>query len=193
MKKIKNFVKLMLLKIKSYKLKKKPFCTTNLIYNLKFNLKMVHNYHIKGKTIFFIGFPNKLPHFKKTIKTTKHIFIPENIWLYGALSNQKRIGEYIKGLKNEKLKILLEMKKKPNLIVLSYKNEAILKEIKNLRVPIISIYSLNDIVDTPFLRMLNKEEEEYLTSQYIRLFFLSTLHIFKKNKQYNKHTFKKKY
>lgn len=126
-----KLLKLKLIKTKTYK---KHYNLKNLkyedfLYRLKKSLKIIHKYHINNKNIIFISnstvFEKKI---KKIIKQTKHIFIPQLMWV-NLLSN-----------KSKKLQSLnYKYNKEPDLIVILCDkfNNNIIKEYKKKKTPLI--------------------------------------------------------
>lgn len=128
--------KLMYLQILKIYYKKKSSNFEKNLNQIKIHFNKISNiiykYHIIGKKILFLGFPM---HFKKVIKNTKHILIPEFMWFNGMLNN--RIN---KNIPLSILKLTTKLKKKIDLIVIanfSKKAEAI-KESYIARIPIIN-------------------------------------------------------
>ena len=115
---------------------------------LKKALKVIYEYHINRCQILFIGFP-KL-HNKKFLnisKQTNHFFIPNSIWINGLFCNKLSILRYLKLkyskkniLQSKNIKVLLNLKKKPDLIVIYNQNLELnaLNESYKLGIPIIS-------------------------------------------------------
>jgi ribosomal protein S2 len=93
-----------------------------------------------------LSFNSKL---KNLLKNTKHMYVPESVWMNGILTNQNSCFKYI--LKNQKSinrkisTILFKTKRKSDLIVIlnSSANFNALNEGYLTRVPIISLNSDN--------------------------------------------------
>lgn len=175
-----NFIKILFFKTKIPKLNNNinNFLQFNLDNTLEFNFKMklniIYKYHSKGKYIFFVGFSSLLyNNFLNIIEKTRHVFLTEKIWMNGVLSNRQIIIKYIQKINDEKLNILLQIKKKPNLVVMANKNKDIIKEVSRLKIPIIFI--------TDF-----KKFQNYITDHINKIFFLLILSIFKKFETRNK-------
>lgn len=144
-----KLIRLQLLKSKTYKLNKSDNRYMKLEYielHLKKALQIIYDYHFNNKKIFFVGVPKKVQQkFTKTLQRTQHLFIPESTWIIGILSNRTSIFKYIhqqvnsniKTKKNNNLKSLFEIQKKPDLIVLfNEKSESkALQEANKLRIP----------------------------------------------------------
>ena len=118
-------------------------------YNFKTNIKLtecylnkisnlIYNYHIHGKKILFLGFPQN---FKKLLQNTNHILISEYSWINGMLSNKnlntkKRLNTF-----GYKYKLMSQLQSKLDLIIvynLNPKNTAI-KESQIARIPTITV------------------------------------------------------
>lgn len=112
---------------------------------LKQVLKIVYEYHINHFKILFIGFPivSKLKH-KKLIHFTNHNFISEQLWVSGIFRNRFSILTYLNLIQSqnfsESLKLLLSVKKKPDLVVIFNQNVEInaINEFYKTRIPILS-------------------------------------------------------
>lgn len=123
-----KLIYLNILKSKSHK----KFHLTNLknstrqteLY-LKKAAQVIYRYHIFGKRILFLGFPLNFQH---SLKKTKHVLIPESNWLNGIITNQILRFNYSltkqqKRLPFKVIKLLLQLKKKIDLIVVFNLNE----------------------------------------------------------------------
>ncbi len=112
---------------------------------LKQVLKLVYEYHINHFKILFIGFPivSKLKQ-KKLIHFTNHNFISEKLWVSGIFRNRFSILTYLNLIQSqnfsESLKLLLSVKKKPDLVVIFNQNVEInaINEFYKTRIPILS-------------------------------------------------------
>ena len=158
-----NLLKLQLIKSKIYKksFENKNYETDhpNVIIEqteleLKKAISIIHRYHLNKKTIFFVGMPLILhKKFSKFLKKTRHLSIPEAIWVNGILSNKNAIFQSfkLKSLKHikkpnykiKKIKPLFHIDKKPNLIVIinpGMENN-VSKEANKLRIPVIGLNS----------------------------------------------------
>ena len=144
-----KFLKIKLLKAQIYKNAEnfKHLQIENIEYRLKKMLHIIYQFHINNKTILFFGASKNL--YKQMIQLmseTKHIIIPEDIWLNGAITNHHTIVKYLLKLrKNEKnqARILFQLKKRADLIVIlkEQKGETILNEGYVSKIPIISLNS----------------------------------------------------
>jgi ribosomal protein S2 len=166
-KKIKKFqytlLKLNLIKSQVYKKEKQTNhyedvlnTKTELIeLQLKRSLQIIYKYHMNQKKILFIGIPqNFQKKFSKILKNSKHIAIPQSIWINGILSNRFATlrSLYLKRQKNIKKKNWLQNKiiyflisviKQPDLIVIFNPSveKIALRETYKLRLPIIALDS----------------------------------------------------
>jgi ribosomal protein S2 len=129
-----KLIKLKLIQTKTYKKNYNNFIKIeDITSRLKKALHIIYHYHINNKRIVFIGTPlNIIYKFQKLLKTTKHILIPESIWVSGLLTNQKTCFKHLsknpKFTENKTSKVLFQLKKKIDLIVVlnfMYNQEAI--------------------------------------------------------------------
>lgn len=96
------------------------FSKTINLFKLKKALNIIHKYNINNKRILFIG------KFNKTLETvllnTKHLCIPESVWVNGILTNQLACFKYLikhqQSFEKQKLQNLASLKKKIDLIVI---------------------------------------------------------------------------
>ena len=119
--------------------------------HLKRALQVIYKYHMNHKKILFIGIPqNFQKKISKILKTTKHVAIPQSIWINGILSNRCAISRslHLKRRKNIKKKNWLENKiiyflisviKQPDLIVIFNPNleKNALNETYKLKLPVV--------------------------------------------------------
>lgn len=113
---------------------------------LKKSLKIIYDYHCNNKKILFIGIPITIQNkFKNILKKTKHLYITEEIWVRGLLTNRSSLFKFLKkkSTKNKKLKILLSIKKKPDLVILfdETKEKFVIRETDQLKIPLITVNS----------------------------------------------------
>jgi ribosomal protein S2 len=143
-------LKLKLIQTKVYN--KKQYLNNIKIEDIEFRLKkifyIIYKYHIFNKRILFVGNPLKLNiEIQKILKNTKHIFVPNSIWISGALSNKKYYYTYLsknqQNINNKISEILFKLKKNINLVVILNENSNldILNEAYIARIPVISINS----------------------------------------------------
>lgn len=148
-----RFLKIKLLKSQTYKNARsnKPLKIENIEYRLTKILHIIYHFHINNKTILFIGAP--VYFYKELLRLfakTKHLFIPDNIWVNGAITNQNVILKHLLKTKNNNkthTEILFQLKKKSDLIVIldEPNNESVLNEGYASKTPVIS---LNSNIDT---------------------------------------------
>ena len=126
--------------------KKKSFNQKNEIKLTEILLNKIANiiylYHVKNKTILFLGFPNN---FTKTLKTTKHILVPEFMW-------QNNMFNFVSSNKKTKIpknifELQTKLKKKVDLIVINNlsTNSLAFKESYLTRIPAITVTDKVDI------------------------------------------------
>lgn len=142
-----KLLKLQLIKTKVYKKKHNSFIKIEDISNrLKKALHIIYKYHINNKRILFIGTPINIDmKFKKLLKSTKHVLIPESLWMNGIITNQVSCFKYLS--KNQKLinnkisEILVKLKTKSDLIVIlnTFSNSTALDEGYAARIPIVTL------------------------------------------------------
>lgn len=119
-----KILKLKLIQTKIYKKNYNNFIKIEDISSrLKKALHIIYNYHINNKRIVFIGTPINISYkFKKLLKKTKHIIIPESIWISGLFTNQetclKHLTKNLKFTNNKTSKTLFQLEKKIDLIVI---------------------------------------------------------------------------
>lgn len=118
-----KILKLKLIQTKVYKKNYNNFIKIeDTSSRLKKALQIIYHYHINNKRIVFIGTPINVDHkFKKLIKNTKHILIPESIWISGLFTNQQTCFKHLTRnpkFTNKKIsKTLFQLEKKIDLIV----------------------------------------------------------------------------
>ena len=146
-KKIRNLqTQLQVLKL-SYK-KKLSKRSTELILNKI--AQIILEYHLDKKKILFVGFPD---HFSTILKNTRHLLIPEAMWLEGILTNTNfKINRKKKNklMPENIFKLSLKLKKKADLVLVSgLQNRAhIIKESNVMRIPNITIAKETNILNT---------------------------------------------
>jgi hypothetical protein len=143
------FMQLQILKLYSKKKtinSKTTLRSTEILLNKIANV--IYRFHIAGKKILFLGFPN---HFSNTLKHTKHLFIPNFMWFNGMLTNKASNAQYKKTTKIPKnlFKLLLKLKEKPSLIIVYNLNDnlAAVKESYLRHIPVITFNNKLDILD----------------------------------------------
>jgi ribosomal protein S2 len=155
-----TLIKLNLIKSQVYKKKiqKKKHDDVNNIKTeytelyLKNVLQIIYKYHNINKKILFIGIPVSFQKkLSKILKKTRHIAIPQSIWINGVLSNRFAIFRqlYKKRLKNIERKkmhnktidFLFSVVRRPDLVVIFNPNleQNALNETYKLKIPIITL------------------------------------------------------
>jgi ribosomal protein S2 len=157
--------------------------------HLKRALQVVYRYHMNHKKILFIGIPqNFQKKFSKLLKNTKHVAIPQSIWINGILSNRHAISRslYSKRRKNIKKKNWLQNKiiyflisviKQPDLIVIFNSNleKNALNETYKLKLPIIALDS-NLYFNTKFFyKVPGNFQQIYKKTQHAILLILTSI------------------
>lgn len=147
--------KLKLIKSKVYKFNEKNIKLENIEIRLKKVLQIIYEYHKNKKKILFIGVPLK---FSKSIQflfqKTRHIFLPNSIWVNGILTNQYSCFQYIlssqKPIKNKMTNLLFKLRNKSDLIVILNASETIPQIIEGhkTKTPIIAFNS--SFIDSTF-------------------------------------------
>lgn len=127
------------------------------IFNPKTELKLtevllnkianvIYLYHVTGKTILFLGFPEN---FNKILKSTKHLLVPEFMWQNNMLSNNISFSNNDKKAKTPKniFKLKTKLKKKVDLIIINNtdKNKIAFKESYLARIPAITVTEKLDV------------------------------------------------
>lgn len=121
--------------------------------HLKRALQVIYKYHMNHKKILFIGIPQNLQKkFSKILKNTKHVAIPQSIWINGILSNRYAIFRYLylkrrknikkkNWLQNKIIYFLISVIKQPDLIVIFNQNleKNALNETYKLKLPIVTL------------------------------------------------------
>src|SRR6478672_3789437 len=117
-----KLVKLKLIKTKIYKKNNHDFIKIeDIISRLKKALHIIYKYHTNNKRILFVGTPSHLDEkLKNLIKSTKHIYVPESVWMNGILTNQQSCFKYLfknqESINRKISTILFETKKRSDLI-----------------------------------------------------------------------------
>ena len=156
-KEIKNktkLIKLKLLKTQTY-IKKNHLSNIkieDIVCRLKKGLHIIYKYHINNKRILFIGSPlSTYDEIKQLLKNTKHILIPESVWMNGIITNKSSFLQCLsKNTNNKKIsELLFQFKKRSDLIVILKQstNISALNEIYNTRIPVIVLNSNLNILN----------------------------------------------
>lgn len=202
-KKVKKYqnklLKLKLIKTKIYN--KKQYLNNikleDIEYRVKKVLYIIYKYHISNKKILFVGSSRTThPQIQTLFKLTKHILIPKNIWLKGAISNKKSCFTYLsknrKMFNNKTSEILFQLQKSIDLIVILEESDnlSVLNEGYVSRIPIVSINcSLNIQHNKPSYKIPGNFQ--FSNKKLLDNFFYSLLiSTFKKGHSYKK--FRKK-
>lgn len=220
----KNSTKLLKLKLLQTKIyDKKQYLTNIKIEDIQYRLKkifyIIYRYHIFNKRILFVGLPLTMNSKIKTLlESSKHISIPENIWVRGAISNKnacfKHLSKSNKTSNNKISELIFQLKKSIDLVIFFEKsaNPDVLSESYVSRIPLISISSSLDTRDVKSSYKVSGNfqfnNKKVLDSFFYSLLFATlkkgNLHkrYLKKmpkqrsyksfDKQKNKHAFKKK-
>jgi len=187
---IKQFLKLNLLKLKVYEqfIKKttlNDFVDLNLnqiIVDIKKALQIIFQYHVAEKRILFVGLPNELE--QKVNQLTKHVSVPKNFDIQGLISNFNpqiclKNKDFNKISFKQISKFLLpKLSKKLDLIVLfdHEKIEVILSESRISKIPV--IFFGNHNLSKFFLYNVEGNFKSMLTNKII--FFVGLNFLFKK-------------
>jgi ribosomal protein S2 len=141
--------KLLQLQILKLHNKKKSYDFSIDLKQMEVNLHkisdVIYKYHNADKRILFAGFPSS---FSQTLKSTKHILIPEFLWFDGMLSNRTSfVNSSMKKTPKNIFRLMLKLKKKLDLIVVYNlnKNSTAIKEGYLERVPVITFSKQTDV------------------------------------------------
>lgn len=164
--------------LKSYKNKKVKH---SKIIQTQFELKkisnLVYKYHIENKKILFVGFPI---FFEQILQKTKHILIPNFVWIDGMLTNnatlKKKMTNKGEGTKRN-FRIPLQLKQKLDLIIVC--NVNIVKEALVIQIPTIifnkDTKQSTKKFDYEFSANNNNLNEKIKTNNFIYKFMIATL------------------
>jgi ribosomal protein S2 len=150
-----KLIKLKLIQTKIYKKNSKNSIKINdIIPRIKKAIFLIYKYHTNNKRILFVGTPlNFNKKFKALLKNTRHVFIPESVWVNGILTNKescfKNLTKNRNSNENKILEILFPLRKKSDLIVIldSYSNQNVLNEAYTTGIPTITLNHNLDIID----------------------------------------------
>jgi ribosomal protein S2 len=150
-----KLIGLKLIQTKIYKKNSKnSIKISDIIPRIKKAIFLIYKYHINNKRILFVGTPvNFNKKLKISLKNTKHVFIPESIWVNGILTNKescfKNLTKNRNSNENRILEILLPLRKKSDLIVIldSSSNQNVLNEAYATEIPTITLNHNLDITD----------------------------------------------
>jgi ribosomal protein S2 len=157
--------------------------------HLKKALQIIYKYHMNKKKILFIGIPqNFQKKFSKILKNTKHVAIPQSIWVNGILSNRYAISRFLclkrqKNLKkknwlqNKIIYFLISVIKQPDLIVIFNPNleKNALNESYKLKLPIVT-FDNNLYFNTKFFyKIPGNFQQIYKKPQHAILLILASI------------------
>lgn len=151
-----ELLSLNLIKLKLYKKKQQNnfgFNIKQIEFIFKKILQIIYKYHIAGKKILFLEFPKILT---SLLKKTKHTLIPKSISHNGMFGNRNFAINKDKFTKTQMkiplniIKILLKLKKKASLVIVSNlnrNNTSTFEESYNSIIPIISVSSRTKLLN----------------------------------------------
>ena len=149
-----KLLKLKLLKTKIYKNQKdlNYLLLKDVETRLKKALHIIYRFHVANKKILFIGTPLRLNNpIKQLLKSKKHSFIPELVWINGIVTNSKPSFKHLlkrHAVTSDKTsKFLFNLKNQTDLIVVLNEqlNLVVLQESSLKRIPTISLNSNYDL------------------------------------------------
>lgn len=149
-----KLLKFKLLKTKIYKDQKNfnYLLLKNMETRLKKVLHVIYKFHAANKKILFIGTPIELNNkIKQLLKSKKHSFIPESIWMKGIVTNSNSSFKHLikrHAINSDKTtKFLFNLKNPISLIVILNEkfNVAALKESSLKRIPTVSLNANYDL------------------------------------------------
>lgn len=157
-KKIKNYqTKLLQIQLLKLYYKKKAYNFKTSLKQLELHLNkisdIIYRYHITNKRILFLGFPQN---FKKILKNTNHIIVPEYVWSNGMLSNRnQKINNNLLRTKNgatfigKTNKLLFKLRKKIDLVIVYNlnKDSTAIKESYFARIPVVAFTNKLKMLD----------------------------------------------
>nr|YP_010133808.1 ribosomal protein S2 [Fistulifera saprophila]QWM93298.1 ribosomal protein S2 [Fistulifera saprophila] len=144
-----KLVKLKLIQTKIYT--KEQYLENIKIEDIEYRLKkicyLIYKYNVFNKRILFVGLPfNITLKLQELIKNTKHIFIPNSVWLSGAISNKNtNFSNLLKNkntTKNQISELLFQLKKNIDLVIIinnSDNTSDILNEGYVARIPVVML------------------------------------------------------
>ena len=145
-----NLFKLQLIKSKLYKKKNLSFNLNNVISYIKKITQIIYQYTTFNEKILFFGLHSNI---KPLLKKTKHLVVPNPLFMHGLFTNsiikpnQKKIPFKI-------VQNILKLKQKFSLVVLfdtkNKQNNFILQESMKAQVPVIALSNLLDTISTNF-------------------------------------------
>jgi ribosomal protein S2 len=171
---------------------------------LKKALKLIFFYHVSNKKILFVGNPlNINKEISKLLNKTKHIFIPNDAWTFGMITNviDFSFPSYFFKKEKKNLNILChkiaKIKKKSDLVVIIDENNEVqaLKESYSTRLPVITLNSnLNPFEDKPSYKIPGNFicSKSKTKNNFFYLILLTTLKKAQKIKKKNSNKLKSK-
>ena len=166
---------------------------------LKKIFQIIYQYHIFNKKILFIGVQNnKNFKLKNLLKKTKHVLIPNSIWIRGAISNKKSCFKHIsnnpKFVNNKISELLFKLKKNFDLIVVfdEINNFNIINESYIARIPVITLNSNLSLYNNKVSYKIFGNFQFLYKKKENNFFYLLLISVLKKGNKYKK-KFKKSY
>jgi ribosomal protein S2 len=149
LKKITNLkYKLIKFELIKSKISQNNIFNNNVEVYLKKALLVIFQYHLNNKKILFVGISKTTQNkYEKTLKKTKHLFLPDSYWIKGLLTNKVTVFKYIKKrvifFTSNRVKNYFLLKNKPSLIVLfdAKIQSSLVKEAVKLKIPVIAFNS----------------------------------------------------
>jgi hypothetical protein len=141
---------------------------------LKKVLQIIYKFHIANKKILFIGTPLKLNiQIKQLLKSKKHSFIPESVWVSGIITNTNPSFKHLLNQHsvnyNKNSKFLFNLKNQVDLIVILNEktNLVALEESSLKRIPTISLNASYNL-STPNLSTYKVEGDFRFVKKTVR-------------------------
>jgi len=203
--KIKQLLKLNLLKSKVYeqpikKMKFNNLIDTNLnqiVVDLKRILQIIFQYHQTNKRILFLGLPHKLE--SAINQLTKHVAVPKDFNIQGMISNyNSKSFKTHKNLDKAWLRtyskfLLPKLSKRLDLIVLfnHEKSKAIASEAAAAKIPVV-LFGTDSDLQNAALYSVEGNFKTILTDYNKNIFFIGLNCLFKKHKMKRKPNFDQK-
>lgn len=169
----------------------------NIETHLKKILQLIYKYHVNNKKILFIGFPVPQNSFLyNIINKTQHMFISNNNWVNGLLTNKKSLKKHFKSKFIDKsFKQMTITTKNPDLVVIFSLNDMKnpLKELNDMKIPIIVFnnYSRTELKKITYNVPGNFRKIINLRINIFNLLIYSILKINQKVKFFNRSNFHK--
>jgi ribosomal protein S2 len=179
-----NFLKLKLLKNYIYINK-----TIEILPRLKKALNVIFKYHINNKRILFIGNSNQK--LITALTQTKHIFIPQSIWVEGILTNSesffKQFLEKSNKTSRQKFNAFEQLNKTIDLIVIinEHFSNKIIDEANKAQIPTIVCNCELEMFNTkPCFKIPNNDKK--LTNNFLYSILVAIIYKISKIKLKNK-------